>query len=80
MVRALVGDRNTLSSSSLDSSLRGDAALSQAVESGDRKQWTREHAAVIMLAFETFMQRLVGCLLADPQPQSLFSRLAVFYC
>lgn len=45
MVRALVGDRNILSSSGLDSSLRGDTALSLGVESADRNQSTFEYSS-----------------------------------
>lgn len=42
VVRVLVGDRNTLSSSGLDSSLCGDAVLSLAVESVNTNQSTPE--------------------------------------
>lgn len=40
-----MGDRNTPSSSGLDSSLRGDTALSLGVESVDRNQSTSEYTA-----------------------------------
>lgn len=45
VVRVLVGDRNTLSSSARDSSLSGDTALSLGVESANTNQSTSECAA-----------------------------------
>lgn len=51
VVRALVGDRNTLSSSGLASSLSGDNALSLGVESVNTNQTTSEYTAYTQQLF-----------------------------
>lgn len=54
VVRVLVGDRNTLSSSGLDSSLCGDAVLSLAVESVNTNQHLKKLHTCTLFSSHTF--------------------------